>query len=353
MPCVFQQVGDISAGEVTAESPSLCRPYMALACPRSMTRGCTSKPCFVVPLTKAQEIEGFSEDLAAYIAGVGLEAGSNTVAATLIAFLQAMALFPNVMKKAQATIDDVCGDRLPDINDMDVPKAHYIRCCIKESLRWFPSTIVGVPHTVIRDDEYMGYRIPKGATIVLNAWSVFISLSISPLPSSKYRHSHHPLTGPSTATPTATTTRASSTCPGSRATCRPRASRASTRTPRSATTLCLARGGASARACTWSTTPCSWPSPVWRGWAFDIFKAVDEHGIEIKPNPDDLDQGLIVKPKLFPMEIKPRSEERARTVRREWDECCRGLLDGQMEWRAAPEGMPFVTYDPKADKTEF
>lgn len=33
-----------------------------------------------------------------------------------------------------------------------------------------PTDILGVPHAVIRDDEYMGYKIPKGSTVVYNVW---------------------------------------------------------------------------------------------------------------------------------------------------------------------------------------
>lgn len=73
-----------------------------------------------------------------------------------------------MVKKAQAELDSVCGDRLPDLNDLsDLP---YIRGCMKESFRWMPTANLGVPHAVIRDDEYMGYKIPKGAEVVYNVW---------------------------------------------------------------------------------------------------------------------------------------------------------------------------------------
>lgn len=35
-----------------------------------------------------------------------------------------------------------------------------------------PTTPLGVPHSVIRDDEYMGYKIPKDAEIIMNVWYV-------------------------------------------------------------------------------------------------------------------------------------------------------------------------------------
>jgi cytochrome P450 len=79
-----------------------------------------------------------------------------------------MVMFPEVQRKAQAEIDRVCGDRLPTMEDE--PKLQYIRGCVKESMRWMPTDILGVPHAVIKDDEYMGYLIPKGASVIYNVW---------------------------------------------------------------------------------------------------------------------------------------------------------------------------------------
>ena len=102
------------------------------------------------------------------MSGSLLQAGSETTAAILIGFFQAMLLFPQVAKKAQEELDRVCGDRIPDLND--VPDLPYIRGCMKESLRWMPAAVLGVPHCVIQDDSYMGYHIPKGATVIFNVW---------------------------------------------------------------------------------------------------------------------------------------------------------------------------------------
>ncbi len=113
-------------------------------------------------------MDGFSDDLAAFLAGSALEGGSDTTSTELIAFIKALLLYPEVQKKAQEELDRVCGDRLPDMSDE--PNLRYIRACIKETLRWFPTAVLGLPHAVIRDDEYMGYKIPKGAGVLFNVW---------------------------------------------------------------------------------------------------------------------------------------------------------------------------------------
>jgi cytochrome P450 len=114
-------------------------------------------------------LEGFSDDLGGYISGALLEAGSDTTAAILVGFVQAMVVFPEVQKKAHEEIDRVVGpDRLPTMEDER--NMQYIRGCVKESLRWMPPVPLGVPHALIKDDSYLGYKLPNGATVINNVW---------------------------------------------------------------------------------------------------------------------------------------------------------------------------------------
>jgi Cytochrome P450 len=100
----------------------------------------------------------------------------------------AMALYPELQKKAQAEIDAVVGpNRLPDFHDR--PSLPYINAVVKESSRWnlvaplgrlfviiVVSTILmsseGIPHMSSFDDEYNGFYIPKGTIVIGNAWLV-------------------------------------------------------------------------------------------------------------------------------------------------------------------------------------
>lgn len=76
-----------------------------------------------------------------------------------------MVLYPNAQKLAQQELDKVCGtDRLPTIEDW--ASLPYIRKCVKETLRWMPTAILGLPHAVTQDDEYRGYKIPKDAGVM-------------------------------------------------------------------------------------------------------------------------------------------------------------------------------------------
>lgn len=115
-----------------------------------------------------QRVQGFPDKVGAYICGSFLQAGSETTSAELIGFVQAMTIFQDVPKIAQAELDRVCGSRMPELSD--APNLPYIRGCLKETLRWMPTAVLGVPHAASREDTYLGYTIPKDASIVLNVW---------------------------------------------------------------------------------------------------------------------------------------------------------------------------------------
>lgn len=76
-----------------------------------------------------------------------------------------MAMYPSVQEKAQRELDRVVGSaRLPVWEDGE--SLPYIQALIRESLRWIPNIPMGVPHRVLVEDEYKGYRIPQGSMII-------------------------------------------------------------------------------------------------------------------------------------------------------------------------------------------
>lgn len=76
-----------------------------------------------------------------------------------------MALFPEVQKRGQAELDRVIGsNRLPDFEDLK--SMPYIRALTMETMRWLPVFPCAIPHAAVADDEYRGYRIPKGTIVI-------------------------------------------------------------------------------------------------------------------------------------------------------------------------------------------
>lgn len=43
---------------------------------------------------------------------------------------------------------------------------------LAQLLRWNPVTPLGIAHYLTEDDEYNGYQIPKGTTVIPNVWAI-------------------------------------------------------------------------------------------------------------------------------------------------------------------------------------
>lgn len=274
----------------------------------------TIRPCFCVGMAQAQASEGFSDDQAGYISGTLLEAGSDTTSSTLYAFVQAMLLFPSVQARAFAEIDSVVGSsRLPTM--ADEPSLQYIRGCIKETLRWMPTTILGaVPHAVTKDDEYLGYRIPKGAGVLNNVWAIHHDATRFPAPRdfNPERYANDFLNLADAAAVPDVSKRDNFTFGAGRRICQ------GIHVAERSLFLGMAR----------------------MLWAFEILPALDEQGREILPDPSKLTQGFVCMPEEFPARIVPRSKQRAEMVEREWKEAEATFLDPvTKQWMSTPEGM--------------
>ena len=94
-------------------------------------------------------------------------AGQETTATTLHWWLLVMLAYPDVQAKAHAELDEVIGRARPP-SLADAASLPYIRAMVKETLRWSPITVLGMPHTTIADDWYEGMFIPKGTICLPN-----------------------------------------------------------------------------------------------------------------------------------------------------------------------------------------
>ncbi|KIO16079.1 hypothetical protein M407DRAFT_39117, partial [Tulasnella calospora MUT 4182] len=88
-------------------------------------------------------------------------------------FLLAMTLFPEAQARAHAEVVAFIGqDRFPSVEDRCADKMPYLEATILESLRWNPPAGSGVPHLPVVDDFFQGHFIPKGTTVLQNAWQI-------------------------------------------------------------------------------------------------------------------------------------------------------------------------------------
>ena len=274
----------------------------------------TARPCFCVQLVREQEIQGFSDDLACYISGTLLEAGSHTTASTLYGFVQAMVLFPEVQDAAHAELDTVIGSQRPPSMD-DEPRLQYIRACVKESLRWMPTTLLGaVPHATLQEDEYLGYRIPKGAAVINNVYTIHNDSVRYPEPRrfSPDRFAHDKQSAFEAAVNPDASQRDHFTFGGGRRIC------PGMHIAERSLFLAIAK----------------------MLWAFDIRAAQDEEGNDILPDPSYLTQGFACEPLEYMAEIRPRSEARAQIALKDWAEAESTQLDPRTkQWVEIPPQM--------------
>lgn len=274
----------------------------------------TATPCFCASLVQAQMAEGFSDELASYIAGDIVEAGSSTTSDELFGFLMAMVTHPDVQRRAQEELDSVVGtNRLPTLDDM--ASLPYVRGCGKETLRWMPTTALLVPHSPLKDDVYHNYIIPAGASVVLNVWALNMDPTTWPRPQvfdplrfkDETRSEYEIATTSDPNFP-----RHNYVFGAGRRLC---------------------QGIHIAERSLFLAIACLL-------WAFDI-STPDPSKIDT----EDLRGGLAVTPAPFECYIKPRDSQRADVLRGEWCDMQREFLDPvTKQWSRVPDGLPLSTY---------
>ncbi|OCH88841.1 cytochrome P450 [Obba rivulosa] len=115
-------------------------------------------------------LEPEEEQNAKMIAVTMFAGGMLPLQSAILTFLHAMARNPESQKRAQEELDSVLGGtRLPTVADRAA--LPYMTAILAETLRWVP---VGplISRKALEDDEWNGYFIPKGTTLVANNWAV-------------------------------------------------------------------------------------------------------------------------------------------------------------------------------------
>ncbi|SJL09908.1 uncharacterized protein ARMOST_13289 [Armillaria ostoyae] len=141
----------------------------------SVAKG-TAPSSFVSENLKNMKQNGVSEsetylEIIKNASAVAFAAGADTTVSTVLSAILAFVLYPEVLAKAQAELDEVVGQcRLPNFDDR--PQLPYIDAVLSEALRWNPVVPMGIAHRSMKDDVYKGYYIPGGATVIGNAWAI-------------------------------------------------------------------------------------------------------------------------------------------------------------------------------------
>ncbi|KAF8638111.1 hypothetical protein AX16_010572 [Volvariella volvacea WC 439] len=185
------------------------------------------------------------------------------------------------LKKAQAEIDSVIQPgELPEFEDE--AKLPYITAIVKETLRWRDVVPIAVPHVSTVDDVYKGYRLPAGTVVIPNSWAMLHDERYYPDPFSfnPDRFMKDGKLNPDVKDPEhAIWGYGRRVCPG--------------------------------RHLAFSSV---WIAVASLITVFDLCKPLDNNGNPIEPTHEYV-SGLIVEPKLFKCDFKPRSEAAIRAVR--------------------------------------
>ena len=133
----------------------------------------TVRECFATKFLKDPSTANYGKTQTYFALGSLMEAGSDTSRMTISQIMAAAAMDKRWLRMAQRVLDECCGknaERLPVFGDREQLK--YITAVTKEGFRWRPFAEIGLPHVLIQDDEYEGYRFPKGTLFTWNATAI-------------------------------------------------------------------------------------------------------------------------------------------------------------------------------------
>jgi len=131
--------------DVSKEMNELYSSYMDIVQDRRKQEG--RRETFADRLIEQQQELGWTWHQLCFMAGLLMEAGSDTTANTINAFVHLMTKFPEAAKRAQKQIDEVVGEeRTPVWEDFD--HLPIVNAMIKETIRFRPIAPIGFPHAL-------------------------------------------------------------------------------------------------------------------------------------------------------------------------------------------------------------
>ncbi|KAF9261902.1 cytochrome P450 [Marasmius fiardii PR-910] len=151
LPAWFPGASFKSKAEVWARAGDQLRNEPWAILKQSMVDG-TAVPCFSTrSLEKYEKFPGDDlgmEEVIKNCAAIAFAAGADTAVSAILSFILAMTLNPQIQVLAQKELDERPFDGYPSR-----------RCVV-------------LAHAAVNDDDYEGFLIPGGSTVVANAWAV-------------------------------------------------------------------------------------------------------------------------------------------------------------------------------------
>ncbi|KAE8786115.1 Cytochrome P450 76C4 [Hordeum vulgare] len=99
-------------------------------------------------------------------------AGSDTMSITVEWAMAELLRNPRVMAKVREEIDNAHGGK-ETIGETDAARLPYLQAVVKEAMRLHPVAPILLPHRAVEEGvEIGGYAVPKGSTVIFNAWAI-------------------------------------------------------------------------------------------------------------------------------------------------------------------------------------
>ncbi|CAL5012918.1 unnamed protein product [Urochloa decumbens] len=99
-------------------------------------------------------------------------AGSDTIAITVEWAMAELLRNPSAMAKLLSEIKATIGGK-EIVEEADAANMPYLHAVMKEAMRLHPVAPILLPHQAVEDGvEIGGYAVPKGTTVIFNAWAI-------------------------------------------------------------------------------------------------------------------------------------------------------------------------------------
>lgn len=108
-----------------------------------------------------------------------IAAGHETTAHGLTSMFLLLSENPEALARLHAELDSVLGGELPTADTAE--QLEWLNACFLEAMRIYPP-VWHIPRVAVEEDVVCGYRIPKGARVLVSVWSTHRDPSVYPDP---------------------------------------------------------------------------------------------------------------------------------------------------------------------------
>ncbi|KAI8543504.1 hypothetical protein RHMOL_Rhmol08G0223400 [Rhododendron molle] len=98
-------------------------------------------------------------------------AGTDTTSNTLEWAMAELLHNPTILSKAREEMDQIIGKGRP-VEELHLTRLPYLHAIMKETFRLHPPTPLLLPRKAEEDVDLCGFRVPKGAQVLVNAWAI-------------------------------------------------------------------------------------------------------------------------------------------------------------------------------------